>query len=90
MAIDALAVRVLPENERGIANGFMFGASYLGQAVGGSGALLLIATRDGQQTDCGKNESCRCHEISAPKRSASAPFLGWNTDSYSFPVSTSS
>ncbi len=41
VAIDALAIKVLPENERGIANGFMFGSSYLGQAIGGSGALLI-------------------------------------------------
>lgn len=41
VAIDALAIRVLPENERGIANGFMFGSSYLGQAIGGSGALFI-------------------------------------------------
>ncbi len=41
IAIDALAVGILPEKERGVANGFMFGASYLGQAVGGSGALFL-------------------------------------------------
>ena len=44
IAIDALAVGVLPEKERGIANGFMFGASYLGQAIGGSGALLIAGT----------------------------------------------
>jgi len=41
VAIDALAVQVLPEHERGLANGFMFGASYLGQTIGGSGALLI-------------------------------------------------
>lgn len=41
VAIDALAVRILPADERGIANGFMFGAAYLGQTVGGSGALLI-------------------------------------------------
>jgi len=41
IAIDALAVSILPEKERGTANGFMFGASYLGQAVGGSGALFI-------------------------------------------------
>ncbi|MCF7824698.1 MAG: MFS transporter [Candidatus Marinimicrobia bacterium] len=41
VAIDALAIKVLPDNERGIANGFMFGSSYLGQAIGGSGALLI-------------------------------------------------
>ncbi len=41
IAIDALAVRILPHDERGIANGFMFGSSYLGQTIGGSGALLI-------------------------------------------------
>ncbi|NQV38643.1 MAG: MFS transporter [Candidatus Marinimicrobia bacterium] len=41
VAIDALAIRVLPHHERGIANGFMFGSSYLGQTIGGSGALMV-------------------------------------------------
>jgi PAT family beta-lactamase induction signal transducer AmpG len=41
VAIDALAVNVLHEDERGIANGLMFGGAYLGQAVGGSGVLFL-------------------------------------------------
>ena len=41
IAIDALAVRVLPENELGTANGLMFSAAYLGQAIGGSGALFI-------------------------------------------------
>lgn len=41
IAIDALAVEVLPPKERGLANGAMFGASYLGQAIGGSGALFV-------------------------------------------------
>jgi len=41
VAIDGLAVSVLPENERGTANGFMFGSSMIGQAIGGSGALFL-------------------------------------------------
>jgi len=41
VAIDALAVSVLREDERGLANGLMFGGAYLGQAVGGSGALFL-------------------------------------------------
>src|SRR5688572_28624710 len=41
VAIDALAVNVLAEDERGTANGLMFGGAYIGQAVGGSGALLL-------------------------------------------------
>jgi len=44
IAIDALAVTVLPEKERGVANGFMFGGSYLGQAIGGSGALWIAGT----------------------------------------------
>jgi len=41
VAIDALAVNVLQENERGLANGLMFGGAYLGQAIGGSGVLFL-------------------------------------------------
>ena len=41
IAIDALAVRVLPQNELGTANGLMFSAAYLGQAIGGSGALFI-------------------------------------------------
>lgn len=41
VAIDALAVDVLSAQERGTANGLMFGGAYLGMAVGGSGALLL-------------------------------------------------
>jgi PAT family beta-lactamase induction signal transducer AmpG len=41
VAIDALAVQVLPEAERGIANGFMFGGAYAGQALGGSAVLFL-------------------------------------------------
>src|SRR5262245_5873067 len=41
VAIDALAVNVLRENERGLANGLMFGGAYLGQALGGSGVLFL-------------------------------------------------
>jgi PAT family beta-lactamase induction signal transducer AmpG len=39
IAIDALAVRVLPSDELGTANGFMFAAAFMGQAVGGAGAL---------------------------------------------------
>src|SRR5262245_22523890 len=41
VAIDALACGVLKEDERGLANGLMFGGAYLGQAVGGSGVLFL-------------------------------------------------
>jgi PAT family beta-lactamase induction signal transducer AmpG len=42
VAIDALAVSVLSEEERGLANGLMFAGSYTGQAVGGAGVLFLI------------------------------------------------
>ena len=41
VAIDALAVGVLPESERGMANGFMFSGASIGQAVGGAGVLFL-------------------------------------------------
>jgi MFS transporter, PAT family, beta-lactamase induction signal transducer AmpG len=43
VAIDALAVNVLPEDERGAANGFMFAGASVGQAIGGSGVLFLAA-----------------------------------------------
>ncbi len=43
VAIDALAVQVLPEDERGTANGFMFGGQAVGQAIGGGGILLIAA-----------------------------------------------
>ena len=42
VAIDALAVNTLKEEERGLANGLMFGGAYLGQAVGGAGVLFLV------------------------------------------------
>jgi MFS transporter, PAT family, beta-lactamase induction signal transducer AmpG len=41
VAIDALAVNSLHEGERGAANGLMFGGSFLGNALGGAGVLLL-------------------------------------------------
>lgn len=41
IAIDALAVQVLAEKERGTANGMMFAGAYIGNAVGGSGVLYL-------------------------------------------------
>jgi MFS family permease len=41
VAIDALAVNVLHDDERGLANGLMFGGQYIGNAVGGAGVLLL-------------------------------------------------
>jgi len=43
VAIDALAVNVLPEHERGTANGFMFAGASIGQAIGGAGVLFLSA-----------------------------------------------
>lgn len=47
VAIDALACHVLPEDERGVANGLMFGGAYLGQAIGGSGVLYLRESLNG-------------------------------------------
>ncbi|TMQ67340.1 MAG: MFS transporter [Candidatus Eisenbacteria bacterium] len=41
VAIDALAVNVLSAEERGLANGLMYGGNYVGIALGGSGVLLL-------------------------------------------------
>ncbi len=41
VAIDAMAVRVLPPGEVGTANGFMFGSQYAGIGLGGSGALYI-------------------------------------------------
>ena len=41
VAIDALAVGVLRDDERGLANGLMFGGQSIGIALGGSGVLLL-------------------------------------------------
>jgi len=41
VAIDALAVGVLQDDERGLANGLMFGGASIGTALGGSGVLLL-------------------------------------------------
>jgi PAT family beta-lactamase induction signal transducer AmpG len=42
VAIDALAVGTLKEDERGMAGGLTFAGAYLGQAVGGAGALYLV------------------------------------------------
>ncbi len=50
VAIDALACNVLPESERGIANGFMFGGASVGQTVGGSLVLYLSAVMPFQST----------------------------------------
>src|SRR5688500_10630277 len=43
VAIDALACNVLPPEERGVANGFMFGGYAIGQGLGGGGALFLAS-----------------------------------------------
>lgn len=44
IAIDALAVGTLHPDERGTANGFMFGGAYLGQALGGGGAMFVAGS----------------------------------------------
>lgn len=41
VAIDAMACSVLEEDERGLANGVMFGAAQAGQAIGGAGVLAF-------------------------------------------------
>ncbi|HEY1227205.1 MAG TPA: MFS transporter, partial [Ramlibacter sp.] len=43
VAIDSLAVNTLSEDERGLANGLMFAGAAIGQAIGGSGVLFMIA-----------------------------------------------
>ena len=42
VAIDALAVQTLREDERGLANGVMFAGASIGAALGGSGVLFMI------------------------------------------------
>ena len=41
VAIDSLAVNTLQEDERGKGNGFMFAGAYVGQGLGGGGALFV-------------------------------------------------
>ncbi|BCX47935.1 MFS transporter [Haloferula helveola] len=41
VAIDALACSVLKKEERGLANGLMFGCAQAGNAIGGSGVLFI-------------------------------------------------
>ena len=57
VAVDALAVDLLTEQERGVANGLMYGSSYLGTALGGAGhhnseavVQLLLAGRSTRLT----------------------------------------
>lgn len=47
VAIDALAVRTLPEAERGLGNGLMFAGAWIGQAIGGSGMLYVASATGG-------------------------------------------
>jgi PAT family beta-lactamase induction signal transducer AmpG len=42
--VDALAVDLLPEDERGKANGLMYGSKYLGGAIGGAGMATVMAS----------------------------------------------
>jgi PAT family beta-lactamase induction signal transducer AmpG len=44
VAIDALAVSSLRQEERGLGNGLMFAGAYIGQALGGSGMLYLASS----------------------------------------------
>jgi PAT family beta-lactamase induction signal transducer AmpG len=44
VAIDSLAVSTLQADERGRANGLMFGGQYLGIALGGGGAIFVNGT----------------------------------------------
>jgi PAT family beta-lactamase induction signal transducer AmpG len=41
IAIDSLAINTLQEDERATANGFMYGGAYLGQGLGGGGAMFV-------------------------------------------------
>ncbi|MCR9201923.1 MAG: MFS transporter [Planctomycetaceae bacterium] len=43
VAVDALAVDLLEEKERGIANGLMYGSSYFGTALGGAGLGYVVS-----------------------------------------------
>ncbi|MBI9016386.1 MAG: MFS transporter [Phycisphaerae bacterium] len=42
VSVDALAVDILHEDERGKVNGYMYGAKYLGTMIGSSGLMLVI------------------------------------------------
>ncbi len=43
VSVDALAVDMLSDSERGRANGFMYGSSYMGNALGGAGMGTIVA-----------------------------------------------
>ena len=42
VCVDALAIDLLPPNDRGKASGLMYGSKYLGTAIGGAGLSLLV------------------------------------------------
>lgn len=50
VAIDALAVSRLREEERGLGNGLMFAGAFVGQALGGSGMLYLAGATGSLQS----------------------------------------
>ncbi|QTN29590.1 MFS transporter [Rhodoferax sp. AJA081-3] len=50
VAIDALACSTLQEEERGLANGMMFGGAMIGSMLGGSGVLFLSGMTGFQPT----------------------------------------
>ncbi len=50
VAIDALAVNTLVENERATASGMMFAGAYIGQMIGGAGSLFVASYVDFQAT----------------------------------------
>lgn len=42
VCVDALAVDLLPPEDRGKASGFMYGSKYIGTAIGGAGLSLVV------------------------------------------------
>lgn len=46
VAVDALAINTLPEEERATANGFMFAGAFVGQGIGG-GIAMIVSDRWG-------------------------------------------
>jgi PAT family beta-lactamase induction signal transducer AmpG len=46
VSVDALAIDLLREEERGRVNGFMYGSSYMGNALGGAGMGTVVANTD--------------------------------------------
>lgn len=46
VSVDALAVDLLADDERGVANGFMYGSKYFGGLIGGYGMASVISYTD--------------------------------------------